>query len=296
MIEYPGIRITRDPSLAERTTLRLGGRARAEAAVTAEGGLYVLDSFLGQEGAAPLALGAGSNILARDTDLPLVLVRPLNAATPGYVDRDGRRVLVRVQAGMRLPGLLAWAARMGLSGLEGLTGIPGSVGGSLAMNAGSFGMELGGLLSRVRLWTPGQGLAWRQAGDLTLGYRHFDPGLPGFFMVWEAEFWLTAADPREVRRAMAEVYARKKAVQPVTARTCGCVFKNPEGQSAGRLLDQSGFRGRREGRMELSAMHANFLVNLGGGTAAQALTLIESARAAVRAAFGVRLETEVRIL
>lgn len=296
--------LTRHTLLRERTTLRLGGPALAEAVVSCEAGLDELAGLLPGLGGRPLALGAGSNILAADGPHALVLVRAANRSAPAFSARadaatGGETVLVRAGAGLGLPRLLGLCQRAGLSGLEGLTGVPGRVGGSLAMNAGSYGAELGSLLSRVRLWTPGGGLLWRDAADCAFGYRHFDPRLgsgAGFWLVWEAEFALRSDSPANIRARMEAAYARKKATQPVTAKSAGCVFKNPAGASAGRLLDEAGLKGRRLGGMAFSPVHANFLVNEGGGTAAEALELLELGRAAVLGRFNVDLETEVKVL
>ncbi|MDP2847469.1 MAG: UDP-N-acetylmuramate dehydrogenase [Humidesulfovibrio sp.] len=286
------------PRLCERTTLRLGGPALAEAVVFAEADLDQLGKELSCLGGRPLALGAGSNLLAADGPSDLVLVRPVNNAVPQVV-QTGNSALVRVGAGFGLPRLLGLCQRLGLSGLEGLTGIPGKVGGAVAMNAGSYGVETGSLLTRVRLWTPEGGLIWREAKDCAFGYRHFDAGLgSGFSVIWEAEFLLASDAPGAIRARMEATYAKKKAVQPVTARSAGCVFKNPAGlpAGAGKLLDEAGMRGRVLGGMAFSSLHANFLVNLGGGTAAQALELLDLGRSAVRARFGVELETEVVVV
>jgi UDP-N-acetylmuramate dehydrogenase len=288
------------PRLSERTTLRLGGPALAEAVVRAEADLEQLGKALPGLGGRPLALGAGSNLLAADGPLDLVLVRPANAVEP-RIEHRASGTLVRVDAGFGLPRLLGLCQRLGLSGLESLTGIPGRVGGAVAMNAGSYGCETGALLRRVRLWTPEGGLVWRDARDCAFGYRHFDAKLGmGFSLIWEAEFRLGADAPAAIHARMEAVYRKKKAVQPVTARSAGCVFKNPPSatgaESAGRLLDQAGMRGRALGGMAFSELHANFLVNLGQGTAAQALELLDLGRRAVRERFGVELETEVVVL
>jgi UDP-N-acetylmuramate dehydrogenase len=288
------------PRLSERTTLRLGGPALAEAVVCAEADLEQLGTELPGLGGRPLALGAGSNILASDGPLGLVLVRPANAGEP-CIEHRASGTLVRVGAGFGLPRLLGLCQRLGLSGLENLTGIPGRVGGAVAMNAGSYGIETGALLRRVRLWTPEGGLVWRDARDCAFGYRHFDAGLgAAWALIWEAEFRLGSDSPAAIRARMEAVYRKKKAVQPVTARSAGCVFKNPPSakgaESAGRLLDQAGMRGRALGGMAFSELHANFLVNLGHGTAAQALELLDLGKRAVRERFGVELETEVVVL
>jgi UDP-N-acetylmuramate dehydrogenase len=288
------------PRLSERTTLRLGGPALAEAVARVEADLDQLGKELPGLGGRPLALGAGSNILALDGALDVVLVRPANGAAP-QVERTDAGALVRVGAGFGLPRLLGLCQHLGLSGLENLTGIPGRVGGAVAMNAGSYGVETGALLNRVRLWTPTAGLVWRGAKECSFGYRHFNAGLgDGFSLIWEAEFSLTTGEPAAIRARMEATYGKKKAVQPVTAKSAGCVFKNPPSAtgagSAGKLLDQAGMRGRKLGGMAFSELHANFLVNLGHGTAAQALELMDLGRSAVRTRFGVELETEVVVL
>lgn len=291
------LELIHNPLLCERTTLRLGGPALAEAVLRAEDDLDQLAAALPGLGGKPLALGAGSNLLATDGPHALVLVRPANNAAP-VVDRAPAGTMVRVGAGFGLPGLLGLCQRLGLSGLEGLAGVPGRVGGAVAMNAGSYGVETGARLSRIRLWTPQDGLFWRDAADCAFGYRHFDPKLSGrgFWLVWEAEFRLDADQPDAVRGRMAAVYGKKKASQPVTAKSAGCVFKNPQGKSAGLLLDQSGMKGQSIGGMAFSKLHANFLVNRGGGTAAQAMELLDLGRRAVLGCFGVELETEVVVL
>ncbi len=280
------------PLLKELTTLGLGGTALAQAVLRAESDLDALGRFLEQSGGRPFVLGGGSNLLAEDHDLDLTLLAVRNAGTP---ERDGR--VLRCGAGLRLPSLIKFCEEAGLAGLEPLAGIPGAVGGAVAMNAGSYGAEIKDVLSRVRLWTPQRGLFWVQAGDCSFGYRRFSPpegtGRP---LVWEAEFALTPADPDAVRARVRETLEKKKAAQPIAARSAGCVFKNPEGRSAGKLLDEAGFKGRRLGNMGFSELHANFLVNLGGGRSAEALELLETARAAVLERFGTRLDLEVIVL
>lgn len=288
--------LLQQPRLRERTTLRLGGPALAEAVARDEAGLDQLARELPGLGGRPMAIGAGSNLLAADGPHQLVLVRAAGNTEP-LVESRAQEVLVRAGAGLGLPRLLGLCQRMGLTGLEGLTGVPGSVGGAVAMNAGSYGVCAADALTRVRLWTPERGLFWKAARACSFGYRRFDAGLTGtFFLVWEAEFRLTQDDAAAVRARMGEVYAKKKATQPVTAKSAGCVFKNPEGQSAGRMLDEAGMRGKRLGGMAFSDVHANFLVNLGEGTAAQALELMDFGKNAVRARFGVTLQNEVVVL
>ena len=294
------IEVRPGPALSERTTLGLGGVCLAEVVVSEEPGLERLERVVSRQGGQPFVLGAGSNLLAADHELPLVLVHP--TITDLAIERvespqGGDRPLARASAGMALPVLLGKLARAGCAGLEGLTGIPGNVGGAVAMNAGSYGVEIGQRVSRVQLWTPRRGLFWKKASELEFGYRRFVPGpLDEPWLVWAVELALDDGDPEAIRARMAETMEAKKRTQPVRDRTAGCVFKNPEGQSAGRLLDQAGLKGRRIGNMGFSALHANFLVNLGGGRADQAFELLDLARNTVRERFGLELETEVKVI
>jgi UDP-N-acetylmuramate dehydrogenase len=149
----------------------------------------------------------------------------------------------------------------------------------------------------VRLWTPQQGLQWLEREELGWSYREFDPGLSGFSCITKAELDLEPAPSAEIRRRMRESFRAKKRSQPVLARTCGCVFKNPaSGPSAGELLDRCGFRGFFLGDVGFSGQHANFMINSGEGRADQALELIERAGTAVWRHFGIVLEREVRLL
>ncbi len=285
------------PLLRELTTLGLGGTALAQAVLRAESDLDELGRFLERSGGRPFVLGGGSNLLAEDHDLDLTLLAVRNEIMPSVWTSSEGPVLLTFGAGLRLPRLLRFCETAGLAGLEPLAGIPGSVGGAVAMNAGSYGAEIKDVLSRVRLWTPQRGLFWVEAADCSFGYRRFSPpegtGRP---LVWEAEFALTPAEPGAVRARVRETLEKKKATQPIAAHSAGCVFKNPEGRSAGKLLDEAGFKGRRLGNMGFSELHANFLVNLGGGRSAEALELLETARAAVLERFGTRLDLEVIVL
>jgi UDP-N-acetylmuramate dehydrogenase len=291
------MRIVEKPNLGARTTLRLGGTGVAELILEDERDFDLLAGRIERIGASPVAWGRGSNILALDGEQPVTLVSLDEEKRPEVVSRDNERVRVRVPGGMRLSGLLAWCAGSGFGGLEPLAGIPGSVGGAVRMNAGSFGREMADVLTRVRVWTANQGLRWVDRQEWRSGYRSFHvPGVEGLWVVTEAELELEPLSPGQVRRGIGETYSRKKAAQPVATRTCGCVFKNPEsGRPAGWLLEQSGFKGRQLGGVGFSAQHANFLVHHGGGSAGQALELIEAAREKVAREHGVKLELEVRI-
>ena len=289
--------ITEGVTLASRTSMGLGGRVIAEVRLDDERGCEALPELEKKLGGRVVFLGAGTNIIASDAALPLVLatLQRCDAAVP--VGADGGEVLLRVAGGMPLPLLLARAASLGLGGLEGLSGIPGSVGGAVAMNAGSFGTEIGRFVRGVRVYAPCFGIADRPGGDVSFAYRRCTlAGHDGPFLVLGVTLALPERDGVLIKTAMRDVMGKKKASQPVTAKSAGCVFKNPAPDApAGRLLEEAGFKGRRDGGMAFSSLHANFLVNEGGGTAEQAFALIARAREAVRGLSGFDLETEVKI-
>lgn len=293
------MREVRNPSLSAITTLGLGGTCSLELTVSSRDDLAAMDDRIRELGLPVYVVGRGSNIFGLDGSHEAVLVRPAFTDGPavlGDETADGG-VLVFCGAGISLPVLLAFLREKGLSGMEGLAGIPGTVGGAVAMNAGSFGTSTAESLDSVEIWSGGR-LVRLTPDACETGYRHFRPrGLAGSFLVVSAVFRLSRSTSQDVAAGMQHNFQMKKSRQPITARSAGCVFRNPAcGVSAGALLERAGFRGRRKGSVALSEQHANFLVNLGGGTSSEALALLEEARTAVRAMAGVELDFEVRFL
>ncbi len=291
------MRETPSPLLAERTSIRLGGRAIAELHLEAEDDVFRLAERQKQLGGRLFFLGAGTNILAADGDLPVILVRYAEEGEPTVVRDEGERVMVRVGASVPLPRLLRFCAAHGLSGLEGLVGIPGSVGGAVAMNAGSFGCEVGPNLASVHFFDGSQ-IRDADGSQLSYGYRHMRmPGEVAGYLVLSGTFSLTRKAKDDISLVMRHNFFEKKSKQPVTAWSAGCVFKNPApDRSAGKLLDAAGYRGKSLGGMMFSPLHANFLVNTGKGSASAAFDLMRMAEDEVRRRFGVTLEPEVRIV
>lgn len=285
------------PQLAQRTTLHLGGTAIAELILEGPEDIVPLSRRLRALGGTPVVLGAGSNILAQDGDLPLVLIRPLFMQGPEVIGEKEGRVLVRAGAGMPLPRLLRFCAEQGLAGLEGLVGIPGTVGGAVAMNAGSFGVEVCEKIENLQI-VDADGVRAVASCALQYAYRSLCiDEKKNDFIVLEATFGLTRAARDGITNRMRHNFFEKKSKQPVTAWSAGCVFKNPSAElPAGKLLDQAGFKGKKMGGMAFSTLHANFMINEGRGSAKAALALLQEARETVRERFSVVLEPEVRII
>ncbi|MCR5814348.1 MAG: UDP-N-acetylmuramate dehydrogenase [Desulfovibrio sp.] len=285
------------PSFSRLTTLHLGGRAKRLMLVESYEDLSVLPERLSELALRPLALGNGSNILAKDGDHDLALVRLGLPEQMEIVGREGAETFVRVSAQVKLPRFLRFCCEHALTGLEGLAGIPGTVGGAIAMNAGSFGCEMCRHLRSVTVFTGGR-VQVLSAGEFAFGYRHFAfPGCQEFFLILEAECHFESGTVDAIHRLMNTHFLAKKASQPIALASAGCLFKNPaSGPAAGKLLEDAGFKGRELGGVAFSDLHANFLVNKGNGTASQALELMQLAQEAVERMSGIRLEPEVRIV
>jgi UDP-N-acetylmuramate dehydrogenase len=174
-------------------------------------------------------------------------------------------------------------------------GVPGTVGGALRGNAGAFGGETFDRLLAVEALDMRSGETRRLSpADLPHGYRRCD--LPPGLLILRGEFGLSEESPGRVEARMDEILDRRRATQPLYERNAGCIFKNPPGTSAGLLIDRAGCKGLEVGGAAVSELHANFVVNRGGATAADILGLIESVRDRVRRHAGVDLETEIRIV
>lgn len=287
------LELTYEPKISELTTLGIGGTAQAVATVCDVSGLDELSAYIEKQSARIMALGNGSNLLAGDGKLDIVFIRVRPEEIP---DPTIEGTTVKAHGAMPLPVLLGKVSYAGLSGMEGLCGIPGTVGGAVAMNAGSYGTDIKATLKKVRLWTPSKGLFWKDACEMELSYRHFNPGTDEFTLVWETVFELQKEERDKIKESMRSIILHKKSTQPIMERTAGCVFKNPEGESAGMLLDRAGFKGKKLGGMAFSDIHANFLVNKNRGTGSQAFELMELAVSAVKDKFKITLEPEVVIL
>jgi UDP-N-acetylmuramate dehydrogenase len=276
--------------LAERTTLRIGGPARFFAEVEDAEALAGLLRWARGEGLPALPLGKGSNVLIPDEGFPGVAV---------VLSGDFRSVAVRgtevgAGGGVSLMSLAVVAEREGLSGLEGLSGIPSSVGGAVRINAGSYGTEIFDLLVSVELVSRAGDRRDVPASQIAHGYR-WTALVESNDVVASATLRLREADPETIRARMAKVAGKRKKSLPPQPNA-GSIFRNPPGDFAGRLLETCGMKGRRVGGAEVSAVHANVIVNLGGATARDVRELMTEMSRAVKDRFGIELVPEIEVL
>jgi UDP-N-acetylmuramate dehydrogenase len=291
-------RVETQLSLARYTTYRLGGSAALYVEPASADDLAVLGDVLREEGLGTdcgtpiLILGRGSNVVVSDSGFPGLVIR-FGTAFSWLKSRGSFGGVAGCSTS--LPQLANWAARRSLTGIEFAVAIPGSVGGAVRMNAGAHGGAIGDRLASVTLFDLGDlNIHRRAASSLELGYRR--SGLTESELVLDATFELEAGDEQAIRTAMDEYRRHRAATQPGAVQNAGSVFKNPPGDSAGRLIESAGLKGLRVGGASVSELHANFFMAGPGATAQDVFDLVQLVRVRVREASGIDLEPEIRFV
>lgn len=276
--------------LSGRTTLRIGGPARFLVEVHDVNALAALLNASRAEGLPVLALGKGSNLLVPDAGFPGVVFTLAGDFLATRIEPPD----VVAGGGVSLMSLAVATQKAGLSGLENLSGIPSSLGAAVRINAGSYGSEIFEVLVAVDLVSTQGKRRTVPASEIPHGYRwtalsETDDVVSG------AALRLVPKPAQQIAAHIDEVTAKRKEALPKQPNA-GSIFKNPPGLFAGKLLEECGLKGRRIGGAEISPVHANVIVNLGGATAKDVEALMEEMKAAVRSRFGVDLVPEIRVL
>ncbi len=233
-------------------------------------------------------LGGGTNVLIEDGELPFVVLH-LPSAHPG-VRLEGN--LAYVDASADLGGTVTYCAKHDLGGMEGLIGVPGSIGGALRMNAGAYGMQIGSYVREIELYRAAKGELETIRGDqIRFDYRHtsFAPD----DVMLRVKLELPSKPYKEILAGIRICNEKRRASQPLNQKSAGCIFKNPSGGSAGRMIDSLGLKGYRVGDAMVSDRHANFFINVANSSCADMLKLIDYVRGRVRASYSVELDNEV---
>ncbi|MCM1283682.1 MAG: UDP-N-acetylmuramate dehydrogenase [Muribaculaceae bacterium] len=290
MRELPQLDLLREEPMERHTTFRIGGPAEYYARPAREE-LAPLLRLARSAGVPVTVIGNGSNLLVADSG-----IRGLVVEIGGQMSRvriEGTKLVA--SAGALLSAVASAAAAAGLGGLEFAAGIPGNLGGAIVMNAGAYGGEMKDVVESVTALTPDGQLQSLCTEELDFGYRH--SSIPDRnHIVVEAVLTLTPKPEEEIRAEMAELRRKRLHRQPLEFPSAGSTFKRPEGNYAGKLIMDAGLRGYTVGGAQVSEKHCGFVVNTGGAAAADVLRLMRDVQEKVRAAFGVHLEPEVKLL
>jgi len=276
--------------LARHVSFRIGGPADVLVLPRTVAELSQVVAWLYRAGASFVVLGRGTNVLIADRGVRGVVVKTGRGQEGLRI--DGARVTA--ECGVSLPYLARQAAVRGLAGLEFAGGIPGSIAGAVVMNAGAHGHCMAEVVRAVRVATPSGEQEWGNA-EVAYGYRESRLQHEAA-VVLDVALDLTPADPAAVLARLDEWLRHRAETQPLGPPSSGCVFRNPEGDHAGRLIDVAGAKGLRVGGAVVSERHANYILNTGEASAADVIALVALVRGRVRQQFGVELATEIKLL
>ena len=283
--------IREDEPMALRTSYRIGGPADVWAEPDSIDDLIELIRLCGKQNSPYKIIGRGTNMLVRDGGLRGVVISLERACAR----LDSEPPNITAGAAISMSALANDAAGRGLAGLEFCAGIPGSVGGGLATNAGAWGVSILEKLESALVYDPANDTVEKVAGKrVDHGYRR--GALASSGVILEAEFALESDDPQNVRDRMKQFGLRRGDSQPPGLGSAGCVFKNPPGGYAGALIEALGLKGRMCGNAMVSDVHANFIINTGNASAADALALIEEIKRRALESSGIELEEEIEVV
>jgi len=271
-------------------SLRVGGPTALFAVCGSVEEIITLLDCLKEEGFPWILLGGGTNMVFANGGYRGCVIRLGGKFT--RIEREGDFMLL-AGAAVSLPAAVASSAENGLSGMECFAGIPGTVGGAVFMNAGTRSGEIADVVHEVRLFD-GKDARWVPGGKIGFSYR--SSGISEGDIILETRFKLVPSFSKEVRLRMKAQVDQRQRTQPTGVPSSGCWFRNPEGNSAGRLIEEAGMKGERFGDAQVSEIHANFLVNVGRATTSDFLNLAEKVRVAVHRRSGVMLQEEVKII
>ncbi|MCK9418308.1 MAG: UDP-N-acetylmuramate dehydrogenase [Nitrospirae bacterium] len=290
--------IKRNEPLSRHTSYAIGGPADILAWPADREDLRLLLQAIKTQQQRCFILGGGTNLLVRDGGFRGVMIA-LQRMHRIKIEREYRSIggafaVVYAEAGASLVKLLSFAVEHGLTGLEFAAGIPGTVGGAICMNAGTSLGEMGDIVESVALISPDGELNTRSAEEMAFGYR--TASVPEGHLVLEVRVVLRRDDKEKIKARIKELLVTRKQRQPWGFPNAGSVFKNPQEESAGMLIESAGLKGRMVGGAQVSEKHANIIVNTGKAKAADVLELMDIVKEKVLEVSGVRLEPEIKII
>lgn len=290
-MELPEEQVLTDESMARHTTFRIGGNADVFVLPASIEELLAVLKLTKRYSVPLTVLGNGSNVLVRDGGIRGAVVsfgKPFS-----YIEMEGAHI--KAGAGAMLGTVSLFAANHALSGLEFAVGIPGSLGGAVFMNAGAYDGEMSQVISEVIAVTPEGEIRRYRTKEMDFSYRHSVFQQNGH-IICEIELTLRESKAAAIQEKMAEFTRRRMEKQPLDKPSAGSTFKRPPGLFAGTLIDEAGLKGFTVGGAQVSGKHAGFVINKGGATAADVLSLIEEIQRRIEEKNGIRLTPEIRII
>ena len=289
-----GLSVLYDEPVSRHASLRVGGRADALVVTENEDQLIEVVRRLKENKIAFMPVGNLTNLIVRDRGYRGAILWMRGLESVRLLPDEPAGDHIEAQAGASLSRMVSLAAARDLTGIEFCTGIPGSVGGALWMNAGAYGSEIKDVVSTVTVIDGGGERKTLRRDDIPFCYRASN--LPADVIILKAVFHLVLGEGAAIRGRMAEIMAWRHEKHPLQYPSAGSVFKNPPGLPAGKLIEDLGLKGMRRGDAQVSARHANFIVNKGRATAQDVIELIELIQEKAGKERGITLETEVVIV
>ncbi|MCL2202199.1 MAG: UDP-N-acetylmuramate dehydrogenase [Oscillospiraceae bacterium] len=287
--KYPGIEKIAGEPMKNHTSFRIGGPVSAMFFPKREDEVAAIFDTLGEFDISPFVMGNGTNLLVSDEPLDLVVINTMGMSG---IEQTGE-CEITASAGATLAKLAVFAMERGLAGLEFAHGIPGSLGGAVYMNAGAYGGEMKDVVRSSTVFSPGGGVKEITGSGHSFSYRHSRFSDSGE-VVLSSVIKLSSGGQDSIRAQMDELSQKRRASQPLDMPSAGSVFKRPVGGYAGTMIEQAGLKGYMVGGAQVSEKHAGFIVNKGGATCADVLSLVGHIQEAVFKQFQIRLETEIK--
>ena len=293
-------KISWDIPMAQFSTLKVGGPAEAVISVENIDDLTKLHHWLKENDIDWWIVGRGSNILVPDKGLAGVIIvlagefRSIEKLSIETISSDEKKVLIRAGGGCSLSKLVSYCTSQSFTGLEFSVGIPGSIGGAIVMNAGAWGCDIGSLVDSAILMDSDGNIATKQGKNLGFLYRKWS--MEKNTILLSATFALRTGNKENIKNTCRKYQELRHNKQPVAEASAGSFFKNPPDDSAGRLIEEAGFKGFSIGGAKVSETHANFIINTGTASATNILDLMHVIQQEILKRFGIKLEPEVHIL
>ena len=283
-----------DEPMSRHTSIGVGGRADVLLYPAKASEVAPVVSWLRERGVAFLPVGNCTNLIVRDAGFRGVLICLSDLKAMRLKEQEDGRVVLSAEAGVALAQIVHVLMEESLTGMEFCAGIPGSVGGGIRMNAGAYGHALGEITEKISIVNGSGKLKALDREHLRFEYRNLS--LPDGAVIVSAELTLRKGAREEIRQEIVRILEERRNKHPLLFPSAGSIFKNPTGMPAGRIIEELGLKGIAVGGARISEMHGNFIVNTGGATAGDVLTLMKLIREKSAAQKGITLEAEVKVV